>query len=207
MSTTDNRSHDALTRGQRDTLELAIGYIASSERSDRHEHIARIRAILSAFPGEHPQAGQPGPACDPADVCAGCRCEYGASYRVPDEPAPDEPAPDKPVSAPIPMLLFCPRCGEQHIDAPEPADADIDVDGTVITATSEWTNPPHRSHLCHACGIVWRPADVATVGVATIATRGTADTWTVKQGSIAEIDLSVTGRRDDAYTSVEGDAS
>ncbi|KVV40895.1 hypothetical protein WT27_13285 [Burkholderia territorii] len=197
MSTTDNRAHDALTRGQRDTLELAIGYIASSERNDRHEHIARIRAILSAFPGEYLEAGQSGSACDPADVCAGCRCGYGTSYRAPDEP----------VSAPIPMLLFCPKCGEQHIDAPEPADADIDVDGTVISATSEWTNPPHRSHLCHACGIVWRPADVATVGVATIATRGTADTWTVEQGSIAEIDLSVTGRRDDAYTSVEGDAS
>lgn len=101
MSTTDNRGHDALTRGQRDTLELAIGYIASSERSDRHEHIARIRAILSAFPGEHPEAGQPGPACDPADVCAGCRCEYGASYRAPDEHAPDEPAPDEQAAIPV----------------------------------------------------------------------------------------------------------
>ncbi|WP_186019693.1 hypothetical protein [Burkholderia gladioli] len=30
-----------------DTLKLAIGYIGSSERADRHEHIARIQAILA----------------------------------------------------------------------------------------------------------------------------------------------------------------
>src|SRR5574340_600312 len=24
-----------------------------------------------------------------------------------------------------------------------------------------WDNPPHRSHLCHGCGHIWRPADVA----------------------------------------------
>ncbi|MBU9643737.1 hypothetical protein KTF36_17955 [Burkholderia gladioli] len=29
-----------------DTLKLAIGYIGSSERADRHEHVARIQAIL-----------------------------------------------------------------------------------------------------------------------------------------------------------------
>ncbi|KVV12360.1 hypothetical protein WK77_05970 [Burkholderia ubonensis] len=72
------------------------------------------------------------------------------------------------------MLLFCPRCGTQHIDAPETKPDDQDDRVPVTT----WTNPPHRSHLCHACGIVWRPADVATVGVAAIETRGKADTWT-----------------------------
>lgn len=63
---------------------------------------------------------------------------------------------------PIPMLLFCPACGTQHVDAPESA---------------EWTNPPHRSHLCHNCGCIWRPADVPTIGVERIETRGKADTW------------------------------
>ncbi|MCR1769024.1 hypothetical protein B7760_02058 [Burkholderia glumae] len=29
-----------------DTLRLAIGYIGSSERADRHEHVSRIQAIL-----------------------------------------------------------------------------------------------------------------------------------------------------------------
>jgi hypothetical protein len=40
---------------------------------------------------------------------------------------------------------------------------------------SRWDNPPHRSHFCHGCGTIWRPADVSTVGVAAIQTRGKAD--------------------------------
>jgi hypothetical protein len=60
---------------------------------------------------------------------------------------------------PIPMILHCPACRLQHIDE----------------ATSDWDNPPHRSHLCHGCGHIWRPADVATDGVAAINTFGSAD--------------------------------
>jgi hypothetical protein len=63
--------------------------------------------------------------------------------------------------APIPLLLFCPRCDRQHVDAPQPE--------------KDWTNPPHRSHECQACGYVWRPADVATTGVRTIETSGQND--------------------------------
>lgn len=62
---------------------------------------------------------------------------------------------------PIPMVLFCPRCGTRHVDKADPANG--------------WLNPPHRSHLCAACGNIWRPADIATVGVAAIATRGRHD--------------------------------
>jgi hypothetical protein len=65
------------------------------------------------------------------------------------------------LSKPIPMILHCPACGEQHVDEPEP--------------TRNWTNPPHRSHLCLTCGHIWRPADVCTSGVATIQTKGKAD--------------------------------
>lgn len=65
--------------------------------------------------------------------------------------------------APIPMVLYCPNCGLQHVDAPEPENG--------------WENPPHKSHLCHGCKAVWRPADVATVGVEAIETRGERDTW------------------------------
>src|SRR5690606_41454100 len=43
---------------------------------------------------------------------------------------------------PIPMLLFCPECGAQHIDEPDPARGR--------------ENPPHRSHLCRECGTIWR---------------------------------------------------
>lgn len=60
---------------------------------------------------------------------------------------------------PVDMLLFCPNCGEQHIDE----------------RTPDWTNPPHRSHLCQFCEHVWRPADVPTNGVAAIETRGQRD--------------------------------
>lgn len=41
----------------------------------------------------------------------------------------------------------------------------------------KWPNEPHRSHLCHGCGTIWRPADVPTTGVKAISTKGKADTW------------------------------
>jgi hypothetical protein len=66
-------------------------------------------------------------------------------------------------SSPVGVLLFCPDCKEQHIDAPEPE--------------NDWDNPPHKSHKCHNCGIVWRPADMQTYGVEKIETRGADDTW------------------------------
>lgn len=62
---------------------------------------------------------------------------------------------------PIPMLLFCPVCATQHIDAPQPKKG--------------WSNPSHRSHECQKCGHVWRPADVPTTGVAAIETKGQRD--------------------------------
>jgi hypothetical protein len=76
---------------------------------------------------------------------------------------------------PIDMVLHCPVCGVQHIDAPEPMNYKADADNCSVVE-SHWCNPPHRSHLCHGCGHVWRPADVPTNGVATIKTRGEADT-------------------------------
>lgn len=60
---------------------------------------------------------------------------------------------------PIPMVLHCPFCGAQHIDEPK----------------GEWTNPPHRSHKCSSCLHIWRPADVHTVGVAEVKTKGKND--------------------------------
>lgn len=63
--------------------------------------------------------------------------------------------------APIDMILFCPVCGFIHVDAPEPE--------------TGWMNPPHKSHKCHQCEHVWRPADVPTNGVLNIKTRGAGD--------------------------------
>ena len=67
------------------------------------------------------------------------------------------------LETPIPMILHCPKCGEQHVDVADPENG--------------WHNPPHRSHLCPGCGTIWRPADVATTGVAMIETGSSADTW------------------------------
>jgi hypothetical protein len=76
-------------------------------------------------------------------------------------------------SEPIDMVLFCPKCGTQHIDDVE-GGQEVQPDGTVH-AELTWENPPHRSHLCHGCEHVWRPADVPTNGVATVKTTGKAD--------------------------------
>lgn len=76
---------------------------------------------------------------------------------------------------PIDMILHCPACGMQHIDKPDGrrlfADEPIDEQ----SFAPAWTNPPHRSHLCHGCGHIWRPADVPTNGVDAIKTKGKAD--------------------------------
>lgn len=77
---------------------------------------------------------------------------------------------DRLKAAPIDMLLFCPACGEQHIDAPD-------------ERTPDWTNPPHKSHLCHnpKCRHIWRPCDRPTNGVAAIVTAGEKDGSPVPQ--------------------------
>lgn len=71
---------------------------------------------------------------------------------------------------PLDMVLHCPECGLQHVDEPD-------------DRTPEWDNPPHRSHLCHGCKCVWRPADVPTNGVRSVKTRGKADTWRGAEGA------------------------
>lgn len=80
---------------------------------------------------------------------------------------------------PIPMLLFCPECGKQHIDAPEPH-----VEGCVSFVApgdcdcNHWANLPHKSHKCHGCGCIWRPCDVPTIGVQRVSI-GQHDTWSL----------------------------
>lgn len=80
------------------------------------------------------------------------------------------------MTKPIDMILYCPNCGEQHIDREEIPEPHM--------MGKRWTNPPHRSHLCHECGCVWRPADVPTNGVASIQTEGKADTWPAYPGEV-----------------------
>lgn len=81
---------------------------------------------------------------------------------------------------PIDMILFCPECHTQHIDAPEPM---IAHELCTQPEFPVWDNPPHRSHLCYKCGCIWRPADVETNGVAKITTIGKVDTWKNPNGN------------------------
>jgi predicted RNA-binding Zn-ribbon protein involved in translation (DUF1610 family) len=48
---------------------------------------------------------------------------------------------------PVPMILTCPSCGERHLDE------------------GDFAAKVHHTHACQHCGMVWRPALVATVGV------------------------------------------
>ena len=75
--------------------------------------------------------------------------------------------------APIDMVLHCPACGLQHIDGPD-------------ERTPGWTNAPHRSHMCHGCGHIWRPADVATNGVLAVKTKGKADSPPAAPAPVAQ---------------------
>lgn len=62
---------------------------------------------------------------------------------------------------PLDVVLHCPACKQQHIDAPEYPD---------------WRNPPHRTHKCAGCGAQWTPADTNTNGVRAIK-PGSSATW------------------------------
>lgn len=87
--------------------------------------------------------------------------------------------------APIDMVLHCPACGVQHIDSSETNNrmhapgcnlsCGMLAQGCNCNFSKLWTNPPHRSHLCHNCGHIWRPADVATNGVQAVKTEGKKD--------------------------------
>jgi hypothetical protein len=91
---------------------------------------------------------------------------------------------------PIDVVLFCPQCFMQHIDKAEPDVCELCGEGreshpeigkvrrcqqTGQEFTS-WLNPPHKSHRCHKCNFVWRPADVPTNGVLKPKTVGSNDT-------------------------------
>ncbi len=81
---------------------------------------------------------------------------------------------------PIDMVLHCPKCHLQHVDAPEPP-CNQGCCGILIPHIHPWawSNPPHRSHQCAGCGAIWRPADDPTNGVQAITSRGKADNWPV----------------------------
>ncbi len=95
-------------------------------------------------------------------------------------------APQPPITkdAPIDMVLYCPKCGMQHVDADE--SQELSIGGTLESGTVRigWDNPPHRSHLCHGCGHVWRPSDHPTNGVARTVSGKDADTQPSKDAPV-----------------------
>lgn len=136
----------------------------------RGECHATVEDVCRAWMAEREAAK----VCTATEECPECGAPCEASHRVfesGDELHDYRYVAPMLASAqpPIPMILHCPSCHFQHIDAPEPKFADNGADNT------EWHNPPHRSHLCHNCGTVWRPADVPTVGAEKIQTQGKND--------------------------------
>lgn len=138
--------------------------------------LSNVRALLPAVPAEIAGPVRVEPGTRPAEGPQPVRVELGTTeierlrrlHELGADPMPTVSelyaqleAARGAMQAPIPMLLFCPRCLLQHLDMPDPA--------------KDWTNPPHRSHLCARCGHVWRPADVFTEGVISIVTHGKDD--------------------------------
>lgn len=74
--------------------------------------------------------------------------------------------------SPIDMIIHCPKCGTQHVDAPDPTKCqDCGLDEDLCTADGRcsfnpWTNPPHKKHRCLSCNNVFKVANVPTNGVA-----------------------------------------
>lgn len=80
--------------------------------------------------------GQPKIPIEIHDVCCNKNCNKDFGVRGTSK-----------TSKIIPMLLWCPECGERHIDE------------------GEFATRSHATHACQNCGMVWRPALVPTVGV------------------------------------------
>lgn len=93
-----------------------------------HQRLGKEHALLVASKNKVTLEGH--------GACTGC-----ANCEVPSENN----------SEPVEMLLYCPRCQHQHVDAPEPEKG--------------WTNPPHATHTCGNCGLNWRPSNSHTTGV------------------------------------------
>lgn len=82
----------------------------------------------------------------------------------------------------IDMIIFCPKCGHQHVDREE---TDKEYTDRLHESSwwelggdkpKRWDNPPHKSHLCHHCRNVFRLCDIETNGIKNIKTHGESDT-------------------------------
>lgn len=101
-----------------------------------------LQAVLDALP----EPLQPLPTWNDLPVAALSigRHAYEHMRELYGQVAPGLTKQEKPIS----MILTCPGCGDRHIDIGEFA-----------------TTKVHHTHACQSCGMCWRPAVVATVGV------------------------------------------
>ncbi|HYC55854.1 MAG TPA: hypothetical protein VEL28_13045 [Candidatus Binatia bacterium] len=162
--TRDEADANGFARGyalrEHENLRLKLRLVECQEASTRdvlarreaERELQRLRSALA----ESAKPAVIGPCRYPYPIGTVDVLEKGFLVTVFGESSPHAVA-----RVPIPMLLFCPRCGLQHVDGPQPE--------------KNWTNPPHRSHECQGCGYIWRPSDVCTDGVLAIATKGKAD--------------------------------
>lgn len=111
-------------------------------------------AKADPFTCRHEGIGLPGcPTCDsafPERVAAAYRWRLGQrdyEYRALQDQVVQLRGALAAADDPVPMLLWCPTCGERHVDE------------------GEFATKVHHTHACQTCGMVWRPAKVATVGV------------------------------------------
>lgn len=58
-----------------------------------------------------------------------------------------------PETRPLPVVITCPECGEEHVDAVDP-----------VTGI-DWSKRKHHEHQCSVCKYLWTPALIPTVGV------------------------------------------
>lgn len=170
-------------------LRRAESYLQAE--SDR---LLNVRDYTAEFPGEDAERMREAIGLlERGEPCQCAKCgRYaigGAACFIGDPQCPKVVTEDTPVD----MVLHCPACGVQHIDAAKIDQPDFDSmpddpgfrdehpDWPACVAAlrqweaENWTNPPHRSHLCQGCGHIWRPADVPTNGVEKVQTKGKAD--------------------------------
>ncbi len=75
------------------------------------------------------------------------------------------------------MVLPCPKCGEIHVDAPDPENCKncgldksehnrAGIESVSCPSFSPWVNAPHKKHRCANCNEVWKPYPFNTNGIA-----------------------------------------
>lgn len=77
------------------------------------------------------------------------------------------------LNTPLDMLLWCPRCFEQHVDESNPFVCETcglyGENECICDVFNPWLNPPHKTHRCNFCNHTWKPSIRPTNGVIELA--------------------------------------